>query len=104
MAKKAMLTENQSDADLTDSFIGQSFKNEITKTFSPSLSECQTDSNDNTSVADHFSSLSVEEDHEIRSSSQLSEEQHKDPKLLPLFQKDVSETGLAQDPIYLYIK
>ena len=31
MAKKAMLTENQSDIDLTDSFIGQSFKNEITK-------------------------------------------------------------------------
>ena len=31
MAKKAMLTENQSDVDLTDSFIGQSFKNEITK-------------------------------------------------------------------------
>ena len=26
MAKKAMLTENQSDIDLTDSFIGQSFK------------------------------------------------------------------------------
>ena len=31
MAKKAMLTENQSDVDLTDSFIGQSLKNEITK-------------------------------------------------------------------------
>ena len=26
MAKKAMLTENQSDVDLTDSLIGQSFK------------------------------------------------------------------------------
>ena len=26
IAKKAMLTENQSDVDLTDSFIGQSFK------------------------------------------------------------------------------
>ena len=30
MAKKAMLTDNQSDIHLTDSFIGQSFKNEIT--------------------------------------------------------------------------
>ena len=28
MAKQAMLTENQSDVDLTDSFISQSFKNE----------------------------------------------------------------------------
>ena len=26
MAKKAMLTKNQSDVDLSDSFIGQSFK------------------------------------------------------------------------------
>ena len=37
MAKKAMLTENQSDVDLTDSFIGQSFKNEITKSLSHNL-------------------------------------------------------------------
>ena len=29
MAKKAMLIENQSDVDFTDSFIGQSFKNKI---------------------------------------------------------------------------
>ena len=39
MAKKAMLTENQSDVDLTDSFIGQSFENEITKSLSHSLPE-----------------------------------------------------------------
>ena len=43
MAKKAMLTENQSDIDLTDSFIGQSFKNEITKSLSHNLPEHQTD-------------------------------------------------------------
>ena len=39
MAKKAMLTGNQSDIDLTDSFIGQSFKNEITKSLSHNLPE-----------------------------------------------------------------
>ena len=33
MAEKAMLTENQSDVDLTDSFIGLSFKNERVPTF-----------------------------------------------------------------------
>ena len=33
MAKKAMLPENQSDVDLTDSFIGQSFKNEMLSLF-----------------------------------------------------------------------
>ena len=104
MAKKATLTENQSDVDLTDSFIGQSFKNEITKSLSHNLPEHQTDSNDNTSVSDHFPSSLVEEDHDIRSRSQLSKEQHKDPEILPLFQKAVSETDLAQDPICFYIK
>ena len=43
MAKKAMLTENQSDVDLTDSFIGQSFKNEINKSLSHNLPVYQTD-------------------------------------------------------------
>ena len=104
MAKKAMLTENQSDVDLTDSFIGQSFKNEITKSLSHNLPEHQTYSNDSTSVSDHFPSSLVEEDHDIRSRSQLSKEQHKDPEILPLFQKAVSETDLAQDPICFYIK
>ena len=104
MAKKAMLTENQSDVDLTDSFIGQSFKNEITRSLSHNLSEHQTDSNDSTSVSDHFPSSLVEEDHDIRSRSQLSKAQHKDPEISPLFQKVVSETDLAQDPICFYIK
>ena len=31
-------------------------------------------------------------------------EQHKDPEISPLFQKAVSETDLAQDPICFYIK
>ena len=104
MAKKAMLTENQSDVDLTDSFIGQSFKNEITKSLSHNLPEDQTDSNDSTSVSDHFPSSLVEEDLDIRSRSQLSKEQHKDPEISPLFHKAVNETDLVQDTICLYIK
>ena len=104
MAKKAMLTEDQSDVDLTDSFIGQSFKNEITMSLSHNLFEHQTDSNDCTSASDHFPSSLVEEDNDIRSRSQLSEEQHKDPEISPLFQKGVSETDLAQDPNCFYIK
>ena len=103
MAKKAMLTENQSDIDLTDSFIGQSFKNEITKSLSHNLPEHQTDSNDSTSVSDHCPSSLVEEGRDIRSRSQLSKEQHKDPEISPLFQKAVSETDLTQDPICFYI-
>ena len=66
MAKKAMSTENQSDVDLTDSFRGQSFTNEITKSLSHNLPEHQTDSNDSTSESDHFLSSLVEEGHNIR--------------------------------------
>ena len=83
MVKKAMLTENQSDDDLTDSFIGQSFKNEITKTFSHNLPEHQTHSNNGTPVSDHFPLSLVKEDHDIRSRAQLSKEQHKDQDISP---------------------
>ena len=104
MAKKAMLTENQPDVDLTDSFICHSFKTEITKSLSHHLSEHQTDSNDSTSALNHFPLSLVEEGHEIRSMPQLSKEQHKDPKISPLFHKAVSETDLAQHPFGFYIK
>ena len=43
--------------------------------------------NDSTSVSDHFPLSLVEEDHDIRSRSQLSKEQHEDPEISPLFQK-----------------
>ena len=104
MAKKAMLTEIQSDVDATDSFIGQSFTNEITKYLSHNLPEHQTDSNDSKSVSDHFPSSLVEEDHDIGSRSQLSKETQKELEILSLFQKAVSEVDLAQDPICFYIK
>ena len=104
MAKKAMLTENQSDVDLTDSFIGQSFANEITKSLSYNLLEHQTDSNDSTSVSDHFPLSFVEEGHDIRSRSQQSKEQDNVPEMSALFQKAVSETDLALNPICFYIK
>ena len=102
MAKKAMLTENQLDIDLTDSYIGQSFKNEITKSLSHNLPEHQTNSNDSTSVSDHFPSSLVEEDHDIRSRSQISKEQHKDPEISPLFQKAVSKTDLTGSYLFLH--
>ena len=103
MATKTILTENQSDCDLTDSFIGQSFKNAITKSLSHNLPEHHTDSNDR-SVSDHFPSSSVEEGHDIKSRSQLCQEQHKDPQISPLSQKVISETDLAEEPICFYIK
>ena len=95
MAKKAMLTEKQSNVDLTDFFIGQSFKNKISKSLSHNLFGHQTDSSVSTSVSDHFPLSLVEEDHDIRSKSQLSKEKHKDPDNSPLFHKVVSKTDLA---------
>ena len=83
MAKKAMVTENQSDVVLTDSILGQSFKTEITKSLSHNLPEHQTYANDSTSVSDPFPSSLVEEGQDIISI------------ILPLFQKAVSETDLA---------
>ena len=74
MANKAMLTENQSDVDLIDSFIGQSFQNEITRSLSHKLPEHQTDSNDSISISNHFPLSIVEEGHDIRSKSQLRKE------------------------------
>ena len=89
---------------MTDSSIGQSFKNEINKSISRNLSVQQTDSNDSTLVPDHFPSSLVEEGNDIRSRSQLSKEQHNNSVISPLFQKAVSETDLAQDSICFYNK
>ena len=44
MAKKAILKNSNSDIDLTDTFIGQYFDNEIKKSLDPSLSDTKTDS------------------------------------------------------------
>ena len=51
MAKKAMLNDGNQDIDLTDTFIGQSFNDEISKSLSPSLSDMQTDFTHNSSVS-----------------------------------------------------
>ena len=98
MAKKTMLTENQSDVDLTI------LSYEINKSLFHNLPERQTDIQDSKTVSNQFSLSLVEEHHDIRSRSQLSEEQHKNPEISPLFEKAVSEMDLAQDPIYFYIK
>ena len=44
MAKKAILKNSNSDIDLTCTFIGQYFNNEIKKSLDPNLSDTQTDS------------------------------------------------------------
>ena len=103
MANKAILTENQSDVDLTDSFIGRSFKMRLIGLFLITCLNIRQTKN-STSVLDHFPLSLVEAGHDISSRSQLSKEQHTDPKLSPLFRKAVSETDVAQGPICFHIK
>ena len=61
--------------------MGQSFKNEITKSLSHNLPEHQRDAKDSTSVLDPSPSSLVEENHDIRSRSQIGKEQYKDPDI-----------------------
>ena len=51
MAKKAK--QNDGDIDLTDTFLGQSFKHEITYSLSSSLSDKQTELHDK-SESSHY--------------------------------------------------
>ena len=78
MAKKAILKNSNSDIDLTDTFIGQYFDNEIKKSLDPSLSDTQTDS----SMSCHSSPWSIDHGHDTLSKSQLIQEQ----KLILRFQ------------------
>ena len=54
IAKKAK--QNDGDIDLTDTFLGQSLKHEITNSLSSSLSDKQTDLSDK-SESSHYSSI-----------------------------------------------
>ena len=60
MAKKAILKNSNSDIDLTDTFIGQSFNNEITKSLDLSLSDTQTD----LSMSCHSPLRSIDQGHD----------------------------------------
>ena len=85
MAKK--VKQNDADIDLTDNFLGHSFKHEITNSLSSSLPGKQTDSSDK-SVSSHYSSILNDQcqGHDLMSKSQLCKEQHKDPEILPLLE------------------
>ena len=67
MANKAILKNSNSDIDLTDTFIGQYFDNEIKKSLCPSLSDTQTD----LSMSCHSSPQSIDQGQDTLSKSQL---------------------------------
>ena len=86
MAKKAKQNDGKPDIDFTDTFTGQSFNHEISKSFSPNLCDMQTDLTHNPSVSDHSPSFSNDQGHDPLSKSQLCKEQHSDPGISPLFE------------------
>ena len=100
MAKKAILKDSNSDIDLTDTFIGQYFNNEIKKSFDPSLSDTQTDS----SMSCHSPPRSIDQGHDTLSKSQLIQEQQTDPEISKLIFRALPEDEISQVPMCCYIK
>ena len=99
-AKKAILKNSNSDIDLTDTFIGQYFNNEIKKSLDPSLSDTQTDS----SMSCHSSPRSIDQGHDTLSKSQLIQEQQSDPEISKLIFRTLPEDEILQVPMCYYIK
>ena len=103
MAKKAK--QNDGDIDLTDTFLGQSFKHEITNSLSSSLSDKQTELH-NKSESSHYSAILNDQGqgHDLVSRSQLCKEQHNDPEILPLLERALDEKEIDQVPVCFYVK
>ena len=103
MAKKAK--QNDGEIDLTDTFLGQSFTDEIINSLSPSLSGKQTDLSDK-SESSHYSSVLNDQgqSHDLVSRSQLCKEQHNDPEILPLLERALDEKEIDQVPVCFYVK
>ena len=100
MAKRAILKNSNSDIDLTDTFIGQYFNNEIKKSLDPSLSDTQTDS----SMSCHSPPRSNDQGHDTLSKSQLIQKQQTDPEISKLIFRALPEDEISQVPLCYYIK
>ena len=98
MTKKAIL--KNSDIDLTDTFIGQYFDNEIKKSLDPSLSDIQTDS----SKSCHSPPRSIDKGHDTLSKSLLIQEQQNDREISKLIFRALTEDEISQVPMCYYIK
>ncbi|MCG8117700.1 MAG: RNase H-like domain-containing protein [Candidatus Thiodiazotropha endolucinida] len=96
MSRKAKQNDGKQDFDFTDTFLGQSFNDEIRRSLSPSLPDKQTDFHENNS--------SFDLGNDKMSGSQLAIEQHKDPEISPLFERVLDEQEVAQVPVCYYVK
>ena len=100
MTKKAK--QNDGDIDLTDTFLGQSFKHEITNFLSSSQSDMQTYLSDK-SESSHYSSILNDQGqgHDLVSRSQLCKEQHNDTEILPLLERVFDEKEIDGPNLFL---
>ena len=94
------LKNSNSDTDLTDTFIGQYFNNEIKKSVDPSLSDTQTDS----SMSCHSPPRSIDQGHDTLSKSQLIQEQQTGPEISKFIFRALPEDEISQAPTCYYIK
>ena len=95
MARKAKQTDGKEDFDLTDTFWGPSFNDEV-KSLSSSLPYMHTDFHENYSEYN-------DQDHD-KTSAQLSMEQHQDPDTSVLFDRALDEKKISQTPVCFYVK
>ena len=100
MAKKAILKNSNSDIDLTETFIGQYFNNEIKKPLDPSLSDTQTDS----SMYCYSPPRSIDQGHDMLSKPQLIQKQQTDPEISKFVFRALPEDKISQVPMCYYEK
>ena len=104
MAKKANLNHGTQDIDLTDTMIGQFYKDEISNYLSPCQSDIQTDFDASRSNLDLAPSISKDQGHCQLSRSQLCKEQHSDLEISPLFERVLDENEMSQVPVCYYVQ
>ena len=96
MAKKANQNNVMQDINLADTFIGQSFNDEILNSLSPSQSDIQTEFDITRSNLDLSPSISNDQGHDQLPRSQLCKKQHTDPEISPLFDRALDENEMSQ--------
>ena len=103
MQKKAK--QNDGNIEITDTFLGQSFKHEIINSLSSSLSGKPTGLSNIKPESSHYSLISNNQGkgHDLVSRSQLHNEQHNDPEILPLLERAFDEKEIDQVPVCFYV-
>lgn len=92
--KKKILSDEDKDVDIADTFISQVFEEAVPKNVSRTKSLEEDD--------DDIRNL--RKDAELNSRSYLIAEQHRDPEISPLFQRAVNENEVSQNPVGFFTK